>query len=179
MGIDNIYSTYTVYDGTNYTFADEFTNTLDRNLQIRKIIDFYPVKNYNKTKITSSNIGHDYPNALKILPDGSSYGTHINFDGNKLGIWVYIDINGPKQKPNTYGHDIFKFEIGKSDKLLPLKPLQEYTPEELENSIYLELLGYPCNLKSNQGTNGAGCSYYAVNNICPYNKNRKYWECLP
>ena len=179
LGIDNIYSTYTVYDGTNYTFADEFTNTLDRNLQIRKIIDFYPVKNYNKTKITSSNIGHDYPNALKILPDGSSYGTHINFDGNKLGIWVYIDINGPKQKPNTYGHDIFKFEIGKSDKLLPLKPLQEYTPEELENSIYPELLGYPCNLKSNQGTNGAGCSYYAVNNICPYNKNRKYWECLP
>ena len=111
--------------------------------------------------------------------DGSSYGTHINYDGNKLGIWFYVDINGPKQKPNTYGHDIFKFAIDNTDKLVPLRPSRTYTPEELEDIPYPELAGYPCDLNSNQGTNGAGCSYYAVNNICPYDENRKYWECLP
>lgn len=184
LGVDNIYQTYVVYDSqiNSYTNVQEFQTTFEKNL---KIIDkypkkFYPIYNYNGTKLITVNAGNDYPQATKILADGSSFGMWVNGDGNDgVYIHLFIDSNGPYKKPNKYGHDIFKFDIGKDNKIKPIAMTKLYTEEELENVVNLDLVGYPCSVKSKQASNGAGCSYYAINNINPDDKTKKYWESLP
>ena len=185
LGTDEIYSYYTIYSSqtNSYPNIQEFQTTFENNLKVIKNPtnwwDFYPIYNYNKTKLTTENIGSDYPNATKILADGSSYNMHVNFDGNQIAVHIYIDTNGPYKGPNQYGHDIFKFQIRHDNKLSPVKINKLYTEEELEKANYKELVGYPCSVKSKQATNGAGCSYYAMNNINPDDNSKKYWESLP
>ena len=185
LGTDEIYSYYTIYSSqtNSYPNIQEFQTAFENNLKVIKNStnwwDFYPIYNYNKTKLTTENIGTDYPNATKILADGSSYNMHVNFDGNQIAVHIYIDTNGPYKGPNQYGHDIFKFQIRHDNKLSPVKMNKLYTEEELEKANYKELVGYPCSVKSKQATNGAGCSYYAMNNINPDDNSKKYWESLP
>ena len=185
LGTDEIYSYYTIYSSqtNSYPNIQEFQTAFENNLKVIKNStnwwDFYPIYNYNKTKLTTENIGMDYPNATKILADGSSYNMHVNFDGNQIAVHIYIDTNGPYKGPNQYGHDIFKFQIRHDNKLSPVKMNKLYTEEELEKANFKELVGYPCSVKSKQATNGAGCSYYAMNNINPDDNSKKYWESLP
>lgn len=186
LGVDNIYQTYVTYNSNSNTNSysensQEFRDTFEKNLKVVKDIkSFYPVYNYNRTKQTTQNIGQDYPSATKILADGSSFGMHANSDGvDSATIHIFIDTNGPYKGPNQIGHDIFKFDIARDSKLKPLKMIKLYTEEELENQHYPDLAGYPCSIKSKQGTNGVGCSYYAMNNINPDDNTKKYWESLP
>lgn len=185
LGVDNIYQTYVVLDPIAQDYNKEikdFQETFDKNLKVTSIYkqEFYPLKNYNGTKLITANRGMDYPSATKILADGSSYGMWVNGDGsNKIYIHLFIDTNGPYKKPNKYGHDIFKFDIGKDNKISPIAMTKLYTEEELENQYWPDLAGYPCSIKSKQASNGAGCSYYAINNINPDDKTKKYWESLP
>lgn len=185
LGVDNIYQTYVVFDNDTGGYSknsQEFVNAFEKNLKVTSIYkqEFYPLKNYNGTKLITANRGMDYPSATKILADGSSYGMWVNGDGsNKIYIHLFIDTNGPYKKPNKYGHDIFKFDIGKDDKISPIAMTKLYTEEELENQYWPDLAGYPCSIKSKQASNGAGCSYYAINNINPDDKTKKYWESLP
>lgn len=188
LGIDNIFQTYVVRDlndpinGGFTASSSEFVSTFEKNLKVVKQYEskFYPLYNYNGTKLVTRNVGNDYPNAVKILADGSSYGMWVNGDGTgAVFIHLYIDTNGPYKKPNKYGHDIFKFDIGKDNKISPIAMTKLYTEEELENQYWPDLAGYPCSIKSKQASNGAGCSYYAINNINPDDKTKKYWESLP
>ncbi len=59
--------------------------------------------------------------------------------------------------------------------------LKSYTEEELENMNpnYTGLYGTPCSAKSKQSVNGLGCAWYALNDICPDDDTKGYWECLP
>lgn len=180
LGVDDIYQTYVVYDDNTGGYSknsQEFVDAFEKNLKVTKVYEkpFYSLYNYNGTKHITSNIGNDYPQATRILADGSSYGMWTN--GGK--IHLFIDTNGPYKKPNKYGHDIFKFDIGKDNKISPLAMTKLYTEEELKNEHYQDLAGYPCSIKSKQASNGAGCSYYAMNNINPDDKTKKYWESLP
>ena len=184
LGVDDIYQTYVICTSKENCYDKnslEFRETLEKNLKVTSIYKkgFYPLKNYNGTKLITYNIGMDYPEATKILADGSSFGMNTNSDGVFASIHIFIDTNGPNKGPNQYGHDIFKFNIGKDSKLEPLKMKKLYTDEELENEHYQDLAGYPCSIKSKQASNGAGCSYYAMNNINPDDKTKKYWESLP
>lgn len=185
LGVDNIYQTYVVLDndtGGYFKNVQEFRDTFEKNLKVTKKYDrkFFPMQNYNGTKLITANAGLDYPCVSGILADGSSYGMNVNGDGN-AGVYIhlFIDTNGPYKKPNKYGHDIFKFDIGKDNKISTLAMTKLYTEEELKNEYYQDLAGYPCSIKSKQASNGAGCSYYAINNINPDDKTKKYWESLP
>lgn len=180
LGVDNIYQTYVVFDNDTGGYSknsQEFVNAFEKNLKVTKVYEkpFYSLYNYNGTKQITGNVGYDYPQATKILADGSSYGMWANASK----IHLFIDTNGPYKKPNKYGHDIFKFDIGKDDKISPIAMTKLYTEEELESMKYPELAGFPCSIKSKQASNGAGCSYYAINNINPDDKTKKYWESLP
>lgn len=180
LGVDNINQTYVVFDPINQEFdkiIKDFQDTFDKNLKVTKVYEkpFYALYNYNGTKLVTGNKGADYPQATRILADGSSYGMWTN--GGE--IHLFIDTNGPYKKPNKYGHDIFKFDIGKDNKISPVAMTKLYTEEELESVKYPELAGFPCSIKSKQASNGAGCSYYAINNINPDDNTKKYWESLP
>ncbi len=180
LGVDNIYQTYVVFDPIAQNYNKEikdFQETFDKNLKVTKVYEkpFYSLYNYNGTKHITSNIGYDYPQATRILADGSSYGMWAN--GGK--IHLFIDTNGPYKGPNKYGHDIFKFNISKDNKISSVAMTKLYTEEELKNEHYQDLAGFPCSIKSKQASNGAGCSYYAINNINPDDKTKKYWESLP
>lgn len=185
LGVDNIYQIYVILDDNTNGYSknsQEFVKTFEKNLKIIKHCEkkFYPLQNYNGTKLITANTGNDYPCVSGILADGSSYGMHVNGDGNGgVYIHLFIDTNGPYKKPNKYGHDIFKFDIGKDNKIKPIAMTKLYTEEELENLTFPDLKGYPCSVKSKQASNGAGCSYYAMNNINPDDKTKKYWESLP
>ena len=185
LGVDNIYQTYVICTSKDNCYdknSQEFKVAFEKNLKVTKKYDrkFYPLQNYNGTKLITTNTGMDYPCVSGILADGSSYGMNVNGDGsNKVYIHLFIDTNGPYKKPNKYGHDIFKFDIGKDDKISPIAMTKLYTEEELENQYWPDLAGYPCSIKSKQASNGAGCSYYAMNNINPDDKTKKYWESLP
>lgn len=116
------------------------------------------------------------PQALNILPDGSSVGVLIN--NSRIRFWV--DTNGPYKNPNRYGFDIFEFQVvDSSDKVKPVKPVKKYTEEELENEKWPDIAGYPCSKTSSQGANGSGCSWYAINNINPDDETISYWDNLP
>lgn len=72
-----------------------------------------------------------------------------------------VDINGQKG-PNKAGYDVFIFFFYQnSDKLTP------YNHPEF------------CDKYSSNVHNGFGCSYYAINDICPWDENEHYWECIP
>lgn len=184
LGTDDIYQYYAVYDemANTYLNAHEFEAVFEKNLKVvsQYKSSFYPIYNYNKSKFITANIGYDYPNATKILADGSSYGIWTNSDTNRIAIHVYIDTNGPYKKPNQYGHDIFQFQIRKDNKLTPVKMTKSYSEGDYESgSPEMELKGYPCSTKNKQASNGAGCAYYALNNINPDDNTKKYWQNLP
>ena len=184
LGTDEIYSYYAIYSSQTNSFPNmqEFQTAFEKNLKAVKNYEkaFYLLQNYNGTKLITANVGMDYPCITKILADGSSFGMHTNGDGNnKVCIHLFIDTNGPYKKPNKYGHDIFKFDICEDNKIKPLAMTKLYTEEDLENESHSELKGYPCSIKSKQASNGAGCSYYAMNNINPDDNSKKYWESLP
>ena len=71
--------------------------------------------------------------------------------------------------------------MSSDDKLVGEKKTRDYTEEELKelNSEFNDLLGVPCSRNSKQAVNGAGCTWYAINNICPDDSSKGYWDCLP
>ena len=112
-------------------------------------------------------------------------GTYINFTIIEAALYIGVDTNGGK-KPNKLGHDIFIFKVNKNNDTLTAgtnKP-QNLSDDEIEQGDYekehqKERAGNPCNLTSSQKANGIGCAYYALQNICPYDSSKRYFECLP
>lgn len=187
LGITNLKQTLAIYDSTlgKYPFEDEFKRVFYKNLGVANIADNYLITNYNKSATFytggSQNSTEDtrrtgLPRPLYILADGSSVGAMIN-SGQ---IYFEVDTNGPYQKPNRFGFDIFVFAIqDKQDIIKPIKMSKLYTEEELENQQWPGVAGNPCSIKSNQKSNGIGCSYYAINDINPDNAKSGYWKNLP
>ena len=78
------------------------------------------------------------------------------------------------------------FKVNKNNDTLTAgtnKP-QNLSDDEIEQGDYekehqKERAGNPCNLTSSQKANGIGCAYYALQNICPYDSSKRYFECLP
>ncbi len=65
---------------------------------------------------------------------------------------IGVDINGFKQKPNRFGHDVFVFEIEPSGKLIPLgAPTAKWFGKGI------------CDATSTNGINGYSCTYKAIN----------------
>lgn len=73
--------------------------------------------------------------------DSSTYGM----------IFVALDVNGWRSKPNRYGYDFFVFTLEKDGRLIPMGG---------ETSLYPEK-SY-CSKSSNSGENGYGCTVKAL-----------------
>ena len=178
---ENLMSVYTVYEsGRGYYKASEFMNTFLKYCNYTgTIMPNYYMSNYNNTKTysTADNIGGDYPTPRYLLRNGSS----INVLVNNFAIWVYIDTNGPTQKPNRYGYDIFTFKLTKKDALEPIKMTSYYEDEAAATEsgvLWAGIQGTPCTKKSNQRGNGRGCSWYAFHDQNPDDASKGYWESL-
>ncbi len=163
------------YDKTNgYTELTAFRQLFYKKANVIGDIEYDRVKNYNGTQ-SYKNGGTDYPIPDRLMKDGTAVGTTIT----NSKIYIVVDINGPKKRPNQYGHDIFRFYIDDKDALRSSKMSKLYTEEELKDEIWADMMGEPCTIKSKQKGNGIGCSYYAFNDICPDDETKGYWECLP
>lgn len=178
LGVSNLraaYATVLNNDGV-LPYKDEFMNEFKRNIKTIKTVKVYPFKTYAGRYVTSISHNSDLPQALNILPDGSSIGNILH--AGLIEFWV--DTNGPYKGPNRYGFDMFYFRVDdSSDKVKPVKQTKKYTEEELEDEIYPTFAGYPCSASSNQELNGIGCSWYAMNDINPDDETKSYWDNLP
>ena len=117
--------------------------------------------------------------SINVMPDGS-FINHYVIEGN---FYIGFDVNGYK-KPNKLGHDVFIFRLNNNDFLTDLGQPRELSDEQIKNDAFdnqygTSRAGNPCSLTSNQGANGIGCSYYVLRDECPYDKTKKYFECLP
>lgn len=124
-------------------------------------------KNYNNT---NTGDAASLDEGQIILNDGMA----IFIQNSSLahyGLLITIDVNGIKKNPNKWGHDLFTFRMTDDGRLIPAEAPSS-TFIYANQSVY-------CSKNSTSRANGMGCTYYAINDICPDNPNKGYWDCLP
>ena len=196
MGVENLAQYCKVYD-SDYVNANEcydylYKNTLvmmhnkkpwnSSSANINRERDGEVIKTYNsKESITSINDLAGISYAIwhtNLMPDG----TFLNYWIIEGALYIGIDING-KKGPNKLGHDIFVFILSENDQLTFWSKPKDLTDDEiLDSSDKLwqqNRAGGPCSLVSKQKGNGIGCAWYALKDECPYDKTKRYFECLP
>ena len=106
-------------------------------------------KNYNNTSDIQSAYFDD---GQYIVSDGMMYffENYINTEGD---VFVSVDVNGFKKRPNQWGKDLFTFELTDSGKLLPMGAVG--TKYEKNADSY-------CNQYSTSPMNGIGCANRAL-----------------
>ena len=76
-------------------------------------------------------------------------------------IFINVDVNGLKKRPNRWGYDLFTFQLTDSGKLLPVGA---------EGTSYTDMAKY-CSLTNTSILNGVGCTYKALT-------DKDYWKNL-
>ena len=125
------------------------------------------VKTYNKKN--QADVG--CPQLPQLMTnDGMAVGGMYNCYAN----WIVIDINGPYKKPNILGHDIFYFGVDTNKRqIFPLGFNKVHSYWNFSNqNLY-------CSKNSTDAKNGYGCTIFALQNRCPDDSAKTYWECLP
>ena len=85
-----------------------------------------------------------------VLSDGST----MFVENSGVGVvYISVDVNGHKKKPNRLGKDLFMFQIDNQGELLPMGT--SGTDYYDENDAY-------CSSTSTNNMNGAGCTYKAL-----------------
>ena len=188
LGSNSLFDDYTVYNSKQgYVYANEFKNAFYKRLKVvgnatLKSTDYSIYSDGNIKRYTSGD-RFTFTTPDKLLENGMTIRASVdgNYDGSKY-IQFVVDINGNKG-PNRMGHDLFIFKIkDSSDKLIGSKKIRDYTEDELgdlSSGGINNLLGMPCSRYSKQSANGVGCTWYAINDICPDDETKGYWECLP
>lgn len=101
-------------------------------------------------------------------PDVMPYGHLRTLDGMYIfpgnwGLYLSIDVNGAKG-PNRAGHDLFSFGLTSRNAL--------YVPTSWGTTT-------ACSKTTTTNYSGVYCAYYALQNQCPEDSIKTYWECLP
>ncbi|MCM1338475.1 MAG: type II secretion system GspH family protein [Muribaculaceae bacterium] len=137
------------------------------------------IKSYNgKASATSTDFGnHGFQKAL-YLTVAMADGQYINYWIENFELYIPVDING-SAKPNRLGHDIFIFSVNKKDDSLQGVQANFTAKEDEPDNWASQTSGNPCNLTSTQKGNGIGCAQYALQDKCPYDSSKTYFECLP
>lgn len=76
-------------------------------------------------------------------------------------IYITVDVNGIKKRPNRWGYDLFTFELTNSGKLLPMGA---------DGTHYTDMSKY-CSATNTGNTNGIACTYKALT-------DKNYWKNL-
>ncbi len=159
----------------------------DKYKKIRKISDKEKTEYKKSAKNFTRTAVMGYPQCSQFMNAGNAF---ITPDGSALSIvqncgalWFTFDTNGIKKGPNALGHDIFIFVIPRdSKKLIPA-----YRESEIKCDENGQNCGYnntaetreKCSRTSKSDINGATCAVYAIQNKCPWDDSKTYWECLP
>ena len=187
LGSNSLFDDYTVYKSEQgFIYAEEFYKAFYKRLRVvgnatLKSTDYSIYSDGNVKRYTNGK-EFSFGAPEKLLENGMTICTHIAGSVDGISISIQVDINGNKG-PNRMGHDLFTFKIkDSSDKLIGSKKIRDYTEDELgdlSSGGINNLLGMPCSRYSKQSANGVGCTWYAINNICPDDETKGYWECLP
>ena len=185
-GSNSLYNDYVVYSPEKgYYKRNEFIKEFYKHIHTTNGVVpnniQYSIYSDGHVKRYTNGQSFTFTTPDKVLANGMTIKANINGDLDEKHIIFCVDINGIKP-PNRMGHDLFMFIIDSSDKVVGRKQLQKYTEEELgdlSSGGINNLLGLPCSKYSKQSANGIGCTWYAVNNVCPDDNTKGYWECLP
>ena len=106
------------------------------------------VSNNYKTYTNNDLQNIRFDDGQVIISDGALF--LIENEQNIL-IFVSVDVNGIKKRPNRWGQDLFTFQIFDNGKVLPMGH-----PDTRYNSIDY------CSTTSTSSINGIGCTYWAL-----------------
>lgn len=130
----------------------------EENPDVKNVIKNYMT--YNKSK----NVGtYIFDDGQMFLVDGSFI--MIENPAVSVGserVFITVDVNGYKKKPNVYGQDLFTFQILNNGKLVPMGS---------EGTFYNDMSTY-CSKNSSNAMNGVACAYKALT-------DESYWKSLP
>lgn len=191
LGVADFKKTFIEYDKANnsYIYRELLIDEYNKIMKVAgKCIYKTPTRNYNNTNNAYIDAGATQKPQY-LTEDGACFELRIN--ASTIG--VTVDVNGAKKRPNQLGHDIFVFYVDDSDFLVPMKTTKNYSQDEIDQlpdrnpynpassgaSASVEQKGYPCTRYNDQKGNGMGCAWYALQDICPDDPIKKYWECLP
>lgn len=118
---------------------------------------------YNDTTYTTYTgkklFSNPFDDGQFVLPNGMLI--MIENPGGGSNVYISVDVNGKRKKPNRLGHDVFTFQLMKDGKLLPMGAAGTvYTPEAY------------CKPNSSVNINGIACTYKALN-------DKAFWKNLP
>ena len=88
-----------------------------------------------------------------ILNDGMLLMIENQAQATTDPLYISVDVNGYKKRPNRLGQDLFLFQIDSRGKLLPMG---------VPNSDYYDANDAYCSASSSNNMNGAGCTYKAL-----------------
>ena len=94
-----------------------------------------------------------------VLKDGSAIFIEDILENR---VFISVDVNGYRKKPNQWGHDLVTFQLMKDGRILPVGAPETY---------YIDKNTY-CSGTSTNNNNGVACTYYAIN-------NKDYFNNLP
>lgn len=169
--------------------ADEFKVIKSGNFAKREL--GYQFKTYNleaTNPVIHPNcfdFAGQVPYLYLITADGTTVALCTN---NTYGTMVSIDTNGFNKGPNAYGHDLFFFHLDKKDcKLMPFNAQWrncQKGEEGCDGGDGTTNFGYKwtegaCSRNSHNNENGFICTKYALENKCPDDSEKSYWDCLP
>lgn len=125
-------------------------------------IDNQASKNYkifSKKRVAGNGF---FDNGQYILSD--SMFIMIENDMNPFGIWITVDVNGLRKKPNVWGYDTFTFQImPDTGKLIPMGA---------PGTLYANQDSSYCSYESSDRMNGVTCTHKAFDDK-DYFKNLK------
>ena len=114
-------------------------------------------KTYNDKTLHSNS----FDDGQFVLPNGMLVMIE-NPQGSILyPIFISVDINGKRKKPNKLGHDLFTFQLMNNGKLVPMGADGTIYPEDAY-----------CSSTSSHNLNGIGCTYKALT-------EKDYFKNLP
>lgn len=146
-----------------------FYDKLAPFLKVIKRTTSESISEYNVYTLDQREIKSGMPSDILLLADGTAiFGGWINdfkcADREGYCGDFAVDINGLDNPPNTFGRDLFSFEIYKNG----IRPTgTKDTP------IDTRTFAYSCKMKdSSLAQNGYGCTAWVI-----YNKNMDYLKC--
>ncbi|MEE3348698.1 MAG: type II secretion system protein [Candidatus Gastranaerophilaceae bacterium] len=130
------------------------------------------VKNLNNESMTNPHFTNQLTNKAISFITPAGYSVYYWLHKNGNGMWYTVDVNGPKNRPNQLGKDIFAFGASWGMQGAKVKPMGisdstetvEYTREDIlsGNNVAAASLNYKCKKETSTDPLGGYCAALIV-----------------